>query len=43
MAAYKIFFRKSVLKDFDKIPDRDLKKIIKRIKNPFNNASSTWL
>lgn len=33
MAAYRIFFRKSVLKDLDKIPDRDLKKIIKRIES----------
>ena len=31
MAAYRIFFKKSVLKDFDKIPNKDLKKIIKRI------------
>lgn len=31
MAAYKIYFRKSVQKDFSVIPKRDLKRIIKRI------------
>jgi mRNA interferase RelE/StbE len=31
MAAYKIFFKKSVQKDFDAIPKKDLKKILKRI------------
>ena len=31
MAAYKIFFKKSVEKDFDGIPKNDLKKIINRI------------
>ena len=31
MAAYKIFFKKSVEKDFAAIPGKDLKKIIKRI------------
>jgi len=31
MAAYKIFFKKSVWKDFESIPERDLKKILKRI------------
>jgi len=32
MAAYKIFFRKSVEKDFSLIPKKDLKKILDRIK-----------
>jgi mRNA interferase RelE/StbE len=31
MAAYKIFFKKSVQKDFDAIPKRDPKKILNRI------------
>ncbi|MGD1975047.1 MAG: type II toxin-antitoxin system RelE/ParE family toxin [Desulfobacterales bacterium] len=31
MAAYKIFFKKSVEKDFNGIPKKDLKKIISRI------------
>jgi mRNA interferase RelE/StbE len=31
MAAYKIFFKKSVEKDFKVIPKRDLKKILDRI------------
>ena len=31
MAAYKLFFKKSVQKDFDAIPKRDLKRILKRI------------
>ena len=31
MAEYKIFFKKSVEKDFDAIPKKDLKRIIKRI------------
>jgi mRNA interferase RelE/StbE len=31
MAAYEIFFKKSVEKDFKAIPKNDLKKIIKRI------------
>lgn len=31
MAAYKIYFRQSVLKDLAKIPKRDLQRIIKRI------------
>jgi mRNA interferase RelE/StbE len=38
MAAYKIFFKKSVWKDFESIPDKDLKRILERIeslgKNP---------
>ena len=31
MAAYKLFFKKSVQKDFDAIPKRDLKRILNRI------------
>ena len=31
MAAYKIFFKKSVQKDFNVIPKKDLKKIFERI------------
>lgn len=31
MAAYKLFFKKSVQKDFDAIPKKDLKRILKRI------------
>ena len=31
MAEYKIFFKKSVEKDLDAIPKKDLKRIIKRI------------
>ena len=31
MAAYKIFFKKSVEKDFESIPKRNLKRILKRI------------
>jgi len=32
MAAYKVFFKKSVWKDFDDIPKRDLRRILERIK-----------
>jgi len=31
MAAYKIFFKKSVWKDFEAIPKKDLKRILERI------------
>jgi len=31
MGAYKIYFKKSALKDIEKIPDKDLKRIIKKI------------
>jgi len=31
MAAYKLFFKKSVQKDFDTIPNKDLRKILNRI------------
>lgn len=38
MAAYKLFFKKSVQKDFDGIPKKDLKRILYKIealaKNP---------
>jgi mRNA interferase RelE/StbE len=38
MASYKLFFKKSVQKDFDAIPKKDLKRILNRIealaKNP---------
>jgi mRNA interferase RelE/StbE len=33
MAAYKVFFRKSVRKDFEIIPKKDLQRILKRIEN----------
>jgi mRNA interferase RelE/StbE len=33
MAEYKIFFRKSVQKDFSAIPKKDLKRIINRIES----------
>ena len=32
MAVYKIFFKKSVGKDLEALPEKDLKKILKRIK-----------
>lgn len=31
MVAYKLFFKKSVQKDFDSIPKKDLKRILSRI------------
>jgi len=37
MAAYKLFFKKSVQKDFDTIPKKDLKKILSRIKTLAGN------
>ncbi|MBW1768468.1 MAG: type II toxin-antitoxin system RelE/ParE family toxin [Deltaproteobacteria bacterium] len=33
MAAYKIFFKKSVWKDFESIPKKDLKRILERIES----------
>jgi len=33
MAAYKLFFKKSVQKDFDAIPKKDLKRIFSRIES----------
>jgi len=33
MAEYEIFFKESVWKDLRKVPKRDLKKILSRIKN----------
>jgi mRNA interferase RelE/StbE len=32
MAAYRLFFKKSVQKDFDSIPKKDLKRILNHIK-----------
>jgi mRNA interferase RelE/StbE len=32
MAAYRVFFKKSVWKDFEGIPKRDLRRILNRIK-----------
>ena len=32
MAAYKVFFKKSVQKDLENIPKKDLKRILERIK-----------
>lgn len=37
MAAYKLFFKKSVRKDFDGIPKKDLKRILDRIKSLAEN------
>jgi mRNA interferase RelE/StbE len=37
MAAYKIFFRKSVQKDFEAIPKKDLQRILKRIEGFAND------
>jgi len=37
MAAYKIFFKKSVWKDFESIPKKDLKKILERIESLCEN------
>ena len=37
MAAYKILFKKSVQKDFNPIPKKDLKKILDRIKTLSEN------
>jgi len=33
MAEYKLFFKKSVQKDFDSIPKKDLKRILSRIES----------
>ena len=33
MAVYKLFFKKSVQKDFDLIPRKDLRKILRRIES----------
>jgi mRNA interferase RelE/StbE len=38
MAEYKIFFKKSVWKDFQSIPDKDLKKILSRIESLSSNS-----
>ena len=37
MAAYKLSFKKSVQKDFDTIPKKDLKRILSRIKTLAEN------
>lgn len=37
MAAYRLFFKKSVQKDFDGIPKKDLKRILDRIKSLAEN------
>lgn len=37
MGTYKIFFRKSVRKDFEQIPKKDLKRILKRIESLADN------
>ena len=37
MAEYKIFFKKSVEKDFDAIPKKDLKRILDRIETLAND------
>jgi len=37
MAAYKVFLKKSVWKDFESIPKRELKKIIERIESLSEN------
>jgi mRNA interferase RelE/StbE len=36
MVEYKIFFKESVWKDFEKIPKKDLKKILQKIKSLAN-------
>lgn len=33
MAGYKVFFKKSVWKDFQSIPDKDLGRLLKRIES----------
>ena len=37
MAAYKLFFKKSVQKDFEAIPKKDLERILNRIKELAEN------
>jgi mRNA interferase RelE/StbE len=37
MAAYRLFFKKSVQKDFDAIPKKDLKRILNRIRSLAEN------
>ena len=41
MAAYKIFFKKAVQKDFDPIPIKDLKRILNRIAGLAENLRPT--
>jgi len=37
MGVYKVYFKKSVLKDIEKIPKKDLRRIIKRIESLTND------
>jgi mRNA-degrading endonuclease RelE of RelBE toxin-antitoxin system len=37
MAGYKIFFRKSVWKDFESIPKKELNRILEKIESLFEN------
>jgi len=41
MAAYKLFFKKSVQKDFDAIPKKNLKRILTRIRELAKNPRPT--
>ena len=41
MAAYKIYFKKSVWKDFKSIPDKDLSKILECIESFASNPRPT--
>jgi mRNA interferase RelE/StbE len=41
MAAYKVFFKKSVQKDFDPIPKKDLRRILNRIDGLAENPRPT--
>lgn len=37
MAAYKLFFKKSVRKDLERVPKRELKKVLSRIRSLAKN------
>ena len=41
MAAYKVFFKKSVQKDFDPTPKKDLRRILNRIEELGENPRPT--
>jgi len=41
MAAYKLFFKKSVQKDFDDIPKKDLKRLLGRIETLAENPRTS--
>jgi mRNA interferase RelE/StbE len=41
MAAYKVFFKKPVQKDFDSIPKKDLRRILNRIAGLAENPRPT--